>query len=253
MQEIYKNYVEFIKMAVLDNSLFDNFKNNPHYRLVLEHASPQQGMDYLKIIHRDNPHIINKIKVNDSIGNPIMVDYQPVGKFSPTTLRYGKVASDILKYFGNLDSFNIAEIGVGYGGQCLVLDRLTNFHNYNLFDLHDVNNLVKNYLEHFVFNNAYQLCVINNLPLNNQFDLVISNYAFSEFTQEIQYSYIHKILKNARRGYLTMNSGHDGACYTSVERYSADEIMKIIPHKCTIIPEEPLTFQHNYIIIWGQN
>ena len=57
---------------------------------------------------------------------------------SPTTLRYLKVANDLETLFSSLDGLRICEIGVGYGGQCRVLDAMFAVKSYTLVDLRPV-------------------------------------------------------------------------------------------------------------------
>ena len=58
-------------------------------------------------------------------------------------------------------------------------------------------------------NGAYEVTTLNEqLPCN--YDLVISNYAFSELPMLVQQAYIRKVLAYCTRGYLTMNTGIGG-------------------------------------------
>ena len=64
--------------------------------------------------------LLDRFRENDRYGKPETCSYGEHGLFSPTTLRYIKVASDISQLFGSLDGLRIIEIGSGYGGQCFV-------------------------------------------------------------------------------------------------------------------------------------
>lgn len=209
-------YVAFVSRAATDYQVFKNFKKNSTYRAILEHASQDEGLEYLKFVSQDSPALlakVNAIKVNDEIGSPITYDYPPVGRISPSTLRYLKVASDLHKYFGENIGDSIAEIGVGYGGQCLTIDQLFHFQKYTLFDLSPVLDLVTRYLECHTLNGSYQCTTLNQLAIDAKFDLVISNYAFSELPSKLQRMYIKKVLSKCKKGYLTMNSGRELRIY----------------------------------------
>ena len=110
------------------------------------------------------------------------------------------------------------------------------------------NKLIEKYLEHHLLNSSYETKTINQLQSNKQFDLVISNYAFSEVPPQTQLSYIKKILSKSKNGYLTMNSGKENS--TIKKHLSLEEIKNYIKD-IKILEEEPNTSEGNYIIIWG--
>lgn len=138
-------YLSEIRKILKNQNLFKNFKRNRIYNVILEHVSEIQGEQYLEVLRRRNDgilkHALSSVFVTDQIGNPRKF-YFIEGLISPTTLRYVKVASDLRRLFGtDLDS--IAEIGCGYGGQTIVSNTLNNYTNFTLFDLEDVNILIK--------------------------------------------------------------------------------------------------------------
>ena len=209
-----------VQEALTNKKKFNNFKSNIFYQDILEHVNYPQGLEYLNIIKRDSNLLnnIDKFLINDQIGNPKKYYYEELKtKISPTTLRYIKVASDIKKIFKD-EITNIVEIGCGYGGQYLILDQVMKINHYILMDLHNVNKLIEKYLEHHLLNSSYETKTINQLQSNKQFDLVISNYAFSELPPQTQISYIKKILLNSKNGYLTMNSGKENSNYKNEKR-----------------------------------
>ncbi len=244
------SYPGVVSSFIKDNRKFKNFKRNNSYRRILEHVNYEQGKEYIKIIQRDNPHFIDEIekfKFNDIIGNPYKFDYPQTGLISPTTLRYLKVASDLKKIFGNIGQ-EIAEIGCGYGGQFLILDKIFTLNKYYIFDLAIVNKLIEKYIESFVVTSSYKTLTLNEFDGKKQFDFVISNYAFSELPKLTQITYITKIILNSKKGYMTMNSGLDESAFQN-NHLSLDEIKNYLP-KVKIIKEEPYTHKGNYILIW---
>ena len=143
---------------------------------------------------------------------------------------------------------SIAEIGCGYGGQTLVSNTLNNYLNFTLFDLEDVNSLIKRYLNNFILNGSFTYITLNEFNGEKKFDLVVSNYAFSELPKELQIKYIEKVLIHSDRGYLTMNSGLFEENLGN--KLSLNEIKEYIPN-LEIYTEEPMTGPNNYIIVWG--
>lgn len=246
-----EDYLSAVERAVDSSKGFANFKRDPDYQKILEHVTKSQGRDYLQIVKNEHPEFLNKQewKKNDEIGNPITYEYEDVGSVSPTTLRYLKVAADIKTHFGEDIGENIAEIGGGYGGQALVLDTLFSFNKYRIFDIPEVNRLISKYLESYLLNGSYSVTTLNK-STSEEYDLVISNYAFSELPSNLQKMYINKVLANSKRGYLTMNSGKGGR--RGEDKLSIEELENLLP-KFEIHEERPKTAEHNYIIVWDHS
>lgn len=246
------SYVRFVQSAVLDYKKFKNFKRHPDYQAILEHVTEDEGEKYLDIIKNNSPELLNNInqfKDNDLVGGPITYDYPKIGNISPSTLRYIKVASDLKKYFGSDIGQKVAEIGVGYGGQLLINDKIFDIKSYHLFDLPPVLSLVSKYLESHILNCAYKLFTLNQHGGDESYDLVISNYAFSELPSQLQIKYIEKIISKSKRGYLTMNSGFENSAFTN-NKLSFNDLKRLLP-PFEMVSEYPITADNNYIIIWG--
>ena len=243
-------YTAEIRKILLSQRKFQNFKRNRIYNSILEHVSKEQGTKYLEVLRHRNDEILsdslNSFLSLDHIGNPRKYNYEE-GLISPTSLRYVKVASDLRRLFGpNLES--VAEIGCGYGGQTLASMMLNQYVNFTLFDLNDVNKLISRYLNNFILDGSFKTTTLNEFDANKNFDLVISNYAFSELPQQLQKKYIEKVLLKSKMGYLTMNTGYYEEDFGN--KISLQEFKKYIPD-IEIYAEEPKTGPNNYIIVWG--
>jgi hypothetical protein len=217
----------------------------------LEHVSRAQGQEYLEIIKNEAHDLLgmlDKLKINDEVGSPLLYEYPDVGWISPTTLRYIKVAADIRNLFGDLALARIAEIGVGYGGQFLILDQLYRM-RYFLYDLPPVLEFASKYLESHILNSSYEAITLNQYDGVGEYDLVISNYAFSELPRQLQQKYIEKIIYKSKRGYLTMNSGLPNSVFKN-NKMTIDELRKHLP-EFEILEERPNTTPGNYIIVRG--
>jgi hypothetical protein len=247
-------YVALVQAAVRDYKVFSTFRRHPAYTVVLEHLSRQDGQAYLDILRKDAPDFLDRIgefKSNDVVGSPRVYDYPGIGQASPTTLRYVKVASDLRKLFGADPGRNIAEVGVGYGGQMLVCDIAFHLRQYDLFDLAPVLGLVERYLESHLLNCAYRTSTLNQCLGEEAYDLVISNYAFAELPSALERRYIEKVLATAKRGYLTMNSGRPDAQFQH-DKLSLEQLRELLPD-FEVLPEQPITCPGNYIITWGHS
>jgi len=246
------DYVRFVRSALADYAVFKDFKRHPSYRAILEHVSPEEGRRYLDILRAEAPDLFGRcdeFKVNDLVGNPLRHAYPEVGEISPTTLRYMKVAADLRRLFGTDGITEVAEIGVGYGGQLLINDRVFGPRHHHLFDLAPVLELASRCLEGHVLRGSYQGQTLNRCPGRAGYDLVISNYAFSELPSALQREYVRKVLAKSARGYLTMNSGRPGTPFTG-DYLSLEELRRLLP-AFEVVDETPAPQWPNYVIIWG--
>lgn len=243
-----ETYPDFCAKASIDANLFSNFRRNKYYGKILEHISRELGQCYIdEIIKLDNDFLekIELYKLNDKCGNPVLFEYPNIGAISSTTLRYIKVLGDLKLHFKGLDHLKICEIGVGYGGQCRIINSIFSPTEYLLVDIKPALMLCQRYLDNYIINSVLKFITMNELKIS-EYDLVISNYAFTELTREIQDVYLKKIILNSKKGYITYND-ISPANYRS---YKKEELLKIIPNS-RIIEEIPLTHERNCIIIWG--
>ena len=242
-------YPQFCRKAACHENVFINFKQHPIYTNILEHLKYDQGKLYLKKILQQTPDFVDYFEIfreNDRYGNPITYYYDDYGVFSPTTLRYIKVASDLHLLFNDLSNMDIIEIGGGYGGLCKIIGDLSKYKSYTIVDLPEVLALVKKYLSRLGIKNV-TLITLNEIPDEKNYDLVISNYAFTECVKSIQEVYFTKILRLSQRGYLTCNNFKSSDIWSKemlLERLNSSGIA----YKQLI--EEPLTTENNYCIIW---
>jgi hypothetical protein len=95
--------------------------------------------------------------------------------------------------------------------------------DYYFFDLPIVQQLAQKYLSKFPWLNVHTFH--QNVDVDNiaaTFDLCISNYAFSEFSIELQELYLDLVLKKCKRGYMIYNTlGED-----SLGSYSAHDFIE---------------------------
>jgi len=245
-------YISAVKEAVSSYRAFSSFKRDPRYQAILEHASREQGEECLAIVKSESPLLLKKMhqfKENDLVGGSTLYEFDDVGAISPSTLRYVKVVADLENIFGEKNLERVAEIGVGYGGQLVVVDKVFKIHQYDLFDLPPVLELTSKYLESHTLNTAYSIRTLNQHKGDIEYDLVVSNYAFSELPSMLQRKYITKVLSKAKRGYLTMNSGKSNSAFQR-DKLSLEELGALLP-EFSIVQERPVTHPGNYIIVWG--
>jgi hypothetical protein len=247
------SYTDFVSAAVHDDKKLDKFRRAYSYRMILEHVDFKLGYEYLR---RLTPTTI-AFYLNDSsqkklskVGSPRVYYYSQLGWISPTIIRYLYVNQRVLDLFNRETIQKVGEIGIGFGGQFAITSKSLRLTEYSLYDLPVVLALAERTLnEAKLLDGSFKSQAINPV-LQNSFDLVISNYAFSELPAEVQRDYVSKIFKNSPCGYMTMNSGRSDVTGRSSGKMSLLEIMEDIPG-CEILEEDPKTGPDNYIIVWG--
>jgi hypothetical protein len=240
-------YPNFCLKASNNMAVFASFRQNPVYRQILEHVSPEHAKEYLSEINK-YPDLLKNIdlfKQNDLWGAPRLHTYDKIGKISSTTLRYIKVLNDLRINFGDLNNSKICEIGVGYGGQCRIINSLYKPKKYCLVDIKPALLLTQRYLDNFVLNSSIEYKTMNELE-PAKYDLVISNYAFTELPRVVQDVYLKRIILHSANGYITYNEN----TMDNFNSYKKEDLLKIIPNS-RIIDEVPLTAKGNCIIVWN--
>jgi hypothetical protein len=235
--------------AAHDPVRFADFKRDPDYVRILEHVTCELGARYLECALAIQPSLRERLPEfgrNDELGSPRLCDYGTHGPFSPTTLRYVKVLADLARLFGPLDGMRVVEIGAGYGGQCFVVSTVSEPASYVLVDLEPCLELQRTYLAALGIEAEFMRA--EDLPAEAEYDLVVSNYAFSECTGQVQRHYVERVLTCSKRGYMTMNWINPG----DFRSLSRDDLTTTLPG-ARWLPEEPRTAPTNEILVWGDS
>lgn len=236
-----KEYTDFCKEAAYSEEVFKTFKRNPIYTKVLEHTHPIQGQQYYDFIKTFHPRKLNnlyEIKVNDLLGDPATVHYD-FGTFSPSSLRYFKIACELEHCFPDIKDMRILEIGGGYGGQAVISQKIHNFKSWNILDLPQAIKLQARYLDELQMPNIF--CFPNHYHLTDHYDLVISNYAFSECNRDVQIDYIINYLDHNEKIYMIWNFN-----FNSLSLEEAKIYLDLSEY-----PEIPKTGKFNCLVLRG--
>lgn len=245
-------YEKCVKEINNTDHLFNRFRRIYNYRSIVDTVTYWQGHEYLKRINeiKNNRFLdYNKYKTNDLIGNPITYKYPLMGQLSPTTLRYISVALELENYFGENLNGRFVEIGAGYGGQYAILDEFFKIDEYGIFDLECVQELTNKYLKCLNKNFKTTNYSMNSYEIK-EWDLVISNYAFSELPAELQMWYVKNIFQHSKKGYLIMNSGDTNSTGRNNGKMSLETLRRELPTN-EILKEVPNTGPDNYVLLWG--
>lgn len=238
--EYLQSCLEFVN----DEYKFDHFKTDYRYKRILEHIDKNESdmliseMKNKEIITEEH---IEKFRENDLYGYPEICEYDFFGKMSPSTIRYIKNTLDIYNFVGDKKIKNIVEIGGGYGGLCKTMSVLFDFDNYVLIDLPEVNKLSNKYLSKFEdLSGRTSQYHFDEFEEIENIDLVISNYAFSECSLNIQKKYYDKVILNSQYYYMTYNNITTG-------NLNSDDFFEKSSKDFSILIEEEIRQIVNYL------
>lgn len=246
-------YALYVEKALRKSRFFKKFRRNYSYRVILEHVDYVLGQKYFNKLNVNSldayigSDVLSRLSL---VGSPRTYTYGQIGKCSPTVLRYLFVNQHLQEIFGVPQFCHVAEIGVGFGGQLVVSNVLMEVETYSIYDLPVVEKLASKVLTEIgISQERVYFKSIDPLDVED-YDLVISNYAFSELPYTVQNEYVTKILTRSKRGYLTMNSGRTNHSGRSTGKMALDELLVRIPGS-EALEEDPLTGPDNYILVWG--
>jgi hypothetical protein len=212
----YDKYEHVVSQQIDKSPKQWDFKSNLHYRTILEHVNAKQGKDYqdhcvatfseLWSKHRDL--FLDVIKENDLYGKPMKITFDDSLLCSPTNQRYLYQALTILSLLQN-QTINFIEIGGGYGGLCLFIQRLAHLFNctiqsYTIFDLDAVGILQKQYLVAHGIN--ISTGTLETIPHLSRDSFLISAYALSELPASLRTHYRMNVLEPyCAHGFIAWN------------------------------------------------
>jgi len=144
---------------------------------------------------------------------------------------------------------DVVEIGCGFGGQAVILDKIAKVKSYTFIDLWQVNLLITRFIESTPLSCTYTARTLRNTSDHSgSWNLLISNYAFSELPFSLQTQYFDKVVSKSKHGYMTMNSGIEGR-FADMSNMSAEYLLERIPQAVRTV-ETPLSHKGNYLLSW---
>ena len=217
--KVLTDYLQACKEADLSN-----FKRDARLKKIFEHSTERQGIDYLNKVYQENISLFDNEFTNDKIGGANKYFSDKV-EYSPSTLQYIGVLSNLITHFGSLDNLRIVEIGGGYGGQARTILDIYKPACYHIIDLYEVTLLQSRYLKEFDCVDCF------TQPTGQEYDLVISNYALSEIKDNDEY--MKQVVMKSKHGYITCNT----------------DFVKL-PFEHKRLPDIPSEAKENYILVW---
>ena len=212
------NYVHAAEQAAQKENLFDVFKQNSDYTIVLEHLQFEQGQEYLQyakdLLHLADADIQAFCRLNDMYGTPVKYEYFPSFFCSPTSLRYMFQSHVILRYMKTLQlsTVSIVEVGCGYGGLALALSFYAaaygiQIQKYSCVDISGVLSLQEKYLSkhNLSFPVSFHDAANFGQDIQESNLFLISNYCFSEIPYAFQFLYLQHLFPKCSHGFLAWN------------------------------------------------
>lgn len=253
-------YPELCARAASDDELFSRFRSDIRLRLVFESTPAREAREHLRRVLRQTPHyvdLLERFRAGDRIGSPETADFPPHGLFAPNTLRHLRTLSDCEARFGSLDGATIAEIGVGYGGLCLLFLARFAVGRYLLIDLPGALRLSRRFLEEALgpetvrdrvrFIEAARGGGERLGAEASGVDLAVSTFAFSECRREVQEEYLRAVLAPARRGYLKRNEiSRD----FGVDSMTLEELRRRLPPELEVEADESDWWDDRVQLLW---
>ena len=244
----YNKYINACNYIMCDDKLFCKFRNRLDYKWVMDNVSEHIGLECLEIVERDNPKLLSylhKFAKSDLIGGPKTFKYDKFNiQLNSATCRYIKILSDLINIFGSLNDLNIVEIGGGYGGQCKIIYDVFKPKSYTIVDLHEPLLVTKKYLSYY---KIYPTLRQTTDDSKIEYDLCISNYAYSEIDRPYQDFYLENIISYTPKGYMIWNFIGQRS---EVNAMTVEEFIEKIKHECLVLEEMPLTGS-NKLIVWN--
>lgn len=240
---LYLEYATFCELASQNDGIFTYFRSHPAYREVLEHVPHYLAIQYSSLLKHKLSYSKTLEKI-DRFGTPWKYHYRLFGEVSPTALRYCYFTEIISELLPGVDFKSICEIGGGFGGQILALSDRFQLEKVTLVDIPSALSLTSRFLNSVGID--FELYLNSPDQANERnFDLLISNYAFSELNRQYQDWYLENYVLRAKSGFILWNN----LSFIELDGYPLDSLISIIPG-ARKVPEVPLSFEGNTIIFW---
>lgn len=191
------------KLASIDDNAFANFRNDPHIACVIENTTKEWSD-----------------KALDTMG------------MTPTMIRYWytlHLLETLLSPKLLWDS-SIIEIGGGYGGQCKVIDQQYPYARFTIFDLSEVAELQKRFLDpHGVSFEHYDKPVVIE-PAT----ICISWCAWSELSYDLRVEYAEKVISKCDHFFICSNYNKQedmeilSKYFTGIKEYDDELVQNVI-------------------------
>lgn len=249
-------YSDFCKRVIEDSCLYSTFRSHPLYQVFQENLNDESAQKHLSYMQLFYPHLLLEqtlITSLDALGSPKTIEYLDTNsgraRISYPTVHNLKIAGDVEKMMGSLTGKTIVQIGAGDGTLCKIFVTLHRPARYCIVDLAPSLELVKTTLADWEVK-GIELYTPETFVSQEPIDLVISSFAFTESSRELQKLYLKNIIQHAKKGYLDCRFPlrHFGVKVWTQEQIIAQ--LKSIGKHTRIIQQEPLTDIDHCLILF---
>ncbi|MEK7950846.1 hypothetical protein [Luteolibacter soli] len=184
-----------------------NFRRERAVREVVETLGPSDGRHHARCISKSAPELLEDphVRAVDAWGDPIRWPRFLLGTptpFSPTTLRYLSHALWLREKGFIEPRGTVVEIGVGFGGLA-AMNAIVSETRTVLVDLPAVTQAALRTMEEIGL--AEFTISAGESDLRGEY-CVVSNYAFTELTTDLQDHYIDRYLRRSSSGMIVSNA-----------------------------------------------
>jgi len=242
MQLLRTNLIKFLFLVCFAAMPFSGYLH--------AEISYDEGLEYLKVIQRDYPDLMRYssfFQTMDSVIGAKTHNYSVVGKVSPSTLRYVKIAGDLIKdYDKNLKDMKIIEIG-GNGVLARILSEVAGYSTFTVIvDGTNIEEVKKNspLLGASIFSYLYE----KDLKKDANFDLAITHVGQINLTSVYERKLIDRIFKASKKGYIFYKNGTN-------DSFIGDVIFSLNANqkRGSIVKDEPSFQYRNLKLRWEIN
>ncbi len=226
-------FLQLCSDALEDQEIFNNIRSHPLYQIFMENFDEESARSCRDFLEKNRPDLLSQVSA----------------QMSYSALRSAKILADLEQHFGSLAGFKILQIGADSGDLCQLITSQHRVGSYAIVDLPPCLSLTKKMLDiHDIQNIQY---LLPEEIKDQQYDLIISHYVFSELHSYFQKQYMDRCIRYAKRGYFVCRFPfrHEGVKAWTKEEMHHQFIKRNI--SIQTFPEEPLTNQGNCLILFA--
>ena len=244
-KSVYGNWSEYCKMIIQTNSIH-NFKNHPNIEYMTEHYCLANYVpEWYKTIQQiclenfiTDDIIRELLQLNEKLGssykNSTVLDVSCNGN----SVRYVYMALLTYNYLKQRDNIHFVEIGGGYGGYAVVVNKLfekmgKTISSYTMIDIENVIDVQQRYVSELISTNHFKFVQNTKLEELHPDSFLYSSYSLSEIDKQSRSSYYETVFKYIHHGMLFWNSL---------------EIDLPQHYQQTVVEEKPKTGPYNRIV-----
>lgn len=226
-------------LSVTNEVFFKTFRSSREFREIIGNEDEEYGKKIVAELDLDELGDIRNYKYLDEIGGPLTYYYsEMMCEMSPTTLRYMNTMLDIGAE--ELEGKRIIELGGGYGGLCAVITQAIDYASYTVVEVEPVRGLAERYLREATSDSLTEKNIKLIVPeavegTDEEWDLLISEYAFCELNEEGIEFYLQTVFPRVKNCYLGMNVW---------EEVRKNEILTRLQELFTTVTEHKVTPEH---------